>query len=343
MKTLIVLETWDPQKDGVIQFVKQYTKRYQASIFSTGKGAAVSRFIKIAGYPAPKITFGYLHKLARLVRQHDIIFLQGYPGVNSSIALLLAKWYKKPVASYMHVNMKEFIYTFLRVPKFVANTLYKMSEILLKKAYWVFVPYPGYPDVHPKQTVTPLGVDIDKFTNRHHVNDPETFTIGYCGRISPEKNITLLRDMILRAPSHYRLLIVGDGDLEPHPNIRVTGFVDNPEYYYNKMDVFVMPSRTETTSLATLEAMACERPVIVSKVGFMADYVKKNVTGQFLLQDSPDILLSKIQQLEHDTDLRMQLGKNARQMVAYSFSWDRSINRIHKKLNKIYIDHIANT
>lgn len=75
----------------------------------------------------------------------------------------------------------------------------------------------------------------------------------------------------------------------------------------------------------------------------MANYVKKNVTGQFLLQDSPDILLSKLQMLEHDPEFRSQLGKNARQMVAYSFSWDRSINRIYKKLNKIYIDHIANT
>ena len=119
----------------------------------------------------------------------------------------------------------------------------------------------------------------------------------------------LLRDMILRAPEHYRLLIVGDGDFEPHPNVQVTGFVDNPEYYYNKMDVFIMPSRTETTSLATLEAMSCELPVIVSKVGFMANYVKKNVTGQFLLQDSPDILLSKLQMLEHDPEFRSQLEK----------------------------------
>ena len=343
MKTLIVLETWDPQKDGVIQFVKQYTKRYPATVFTTGHGAKPSRFINIAGYPAPRVNVSYMKQLSKQIREHDIVFLQGYPGVNSTIALLLAKWYKKPVTAYMHVNMEEFIYTFLRVPQLFAKLLYKCSVKLLQKAYWIFVPYPGYPDVHAKQTVTPLGVDIDRFTNKHHMNDPDTFTIGYCGRISPEKNVNLLRDVILRSPDHYRLLIVGDGDIEPHPKMTVTGFVDNPEYYYNKMDVFIMPSRTETTSLATLEAMSCELPVIVSKVGFMADYVKKNVTGQFLLQDSPDILLSKLQLLEHDEMFRNELGKNARQMVAYSFSWDRSINRIHKKLNKIYIDHIANT
>lgn len=343
MKTLIVLETWDPQKDGVIQFVKQYTKRYPATVFTTGHGAQASRMIKVAGYPAPRVTLRYLRSLARKVREHDVVFLQGYPGVNSTIALLMCKWYNKPAAVYAHVNIEEFIHTFLRIPKICASILTSISVKLLQKAYWVFAPYPDYPDLHPRQSITPLGVDINRFSNKHQSKDPNVFTVGYCGRISPEKNVQLLRDMILRAPEHYRLLIVGDGDIEPHPNVQVTGFVDNPEYYYNKMDVFIMPSRTETTSLATLEAMSCELPVIVSKVGFMANYVKKNVTGQFLLQDSPDILLSKLQMLEHDPEFRSQLGKNARQMVAYSFSWDRSINRIYKKLNKIYIDHIANT
>lgn len=343
MKTLIVLETWDPQRDGVIQFVKEYTKRYDATIFSTGHGAKPSKWLKIAGYPAPKIGPRYLRDIAKNVKEHDVIFLQGYPGINSTISLIFAKWYNKPVASYAHINIQDFIQTFLRIPKVCAQILFNVSYWLLQKVYIVFVPYPDYPDIHPRQSVTPLGVDIEKFCKKSQLKNKTKFVVGYCGRISPEKNVELLRNMLLRAPEHYELLIVGDGEIEPHPKLKVTGFVDDPDRYYNQMDIFIMPSRTETTSLATLEAMACELPVIVSKVGFMASYVKKNVTGQFLLQDSPDILLSKIQVLEHDPLLREQIGKNARQMVAYSFSWERSINRIHKKLNKMYIDHIANT
>ena len=133
MKTLIVLETWDPQKDGVIQFVKQYTKRYPATVFTTGHGAQASRMIKVAGYPAPRVTLRYLRSLARKVREHDVVFLQGYPGVNSTIALLMCKWYNKPAAVYAHVNIEEFIHTFLRIPKICATFLTSISVKLLQK------------------------------------------------------------------------------------------------------------------------------------------------------------------------------------------------------------------
>ena len=100
------------------------------------------------------------------------------------------------------------------------------------------------------------------------------------------------------------------------------------------MDVFVMPSSTETTSLATLEAMSCGLPVIATKVGFIKSYLNKNHNGIFIPRDNPAVLALKIKMLLDDTSLCTQLGQNARKTIVYSFSWERSINRIRRILNE---------
>jgi len=118
-------------------------------------------------------------------------------------------------------------------------------------------------------------------------------------------------------------------------NCTITGFVDNVYDYMKAMDVFVMPSLTETTSLATLEAMSSGLPVITSKVGFMKNYIVKDYNGIFFPRDSSTMLAMKIKKIRNDRDFRNKLSQNARKTIAYSFSWERSINKIKRLLNKL--------
>ncbi len=164
--------------------------------------------------------------------------------------------------------------------------------------------------------------------------------IGYVGRISNEKNINILMEAFEKLPNqnNLQLLMVGDGNpklvkkLKEINNCHVTGFVKNVEDYYQAMDIFVMPSLTETTSLATLEAMSCGLPVIATKVGFIKSYLVKDYNGLFFPRCSATMLAIKIEKLIKDPKLRTVLGHNARKMVAYSFSWERSINKIKRLL-----------
>ena len=119
-------------------------------------------------------------------------------------------------------------------------------------------------------------------------------------------------------------------------NCKITGFVNNVQDYLKASDIFVMPSLTETTSLATLEAMACGLPVIVTKVGFMKEYVVKDYNGMFFPRANPTLLALKIEKLLENSELREKLSRNARKTVAYSFSWERSINKIKRILLRVY-------
>ena len=91
----------------------------------------------------------------------------------------------------------------------------------------------------------------------------------------------------LEEQENILLLMVGDGtekqvkEFKEIKNCKVTGFVPNVQDYLKAMDIFVMPSLTETTSLATLEAMACGLPVIATKVGYIKNYLVKNHNGIF--------------------------------------------------------------
>ena len=117
--------------------------------------------------------------------------------------------------------------------------------------------------------------------------EPQKPLLLYVGRLSAEKDIGSLRD-VLEAIPDLRLAIIGDGpmrhELEKH-------FRHTPTYFAGYMrgeplaaafasaDLFVMPSQTETLGLVLLEAMASGCPVVACRAGGIPDAVEDGVTG----------------------------------------------------------------
>jgi len=151
-----------------------------------------------------------------------------------------------------------------------------------------------------------------------------------------------LKKAFIRLKEDYpelKLLIVGSGPkeqmnrLKEIPSVRITGFVKNVVPYFQAMDVFVMPSLTETTSLATLEAMSCKLSVIATKVGHIKDYIKPKFNGMFFGKENDYILRRKMELLLNDQGLRHIMGNNARKTVEEKFSWNRTRRDVKKALS----------
>jgi len=139
-------------------------------------------------------------------------------------------------------------------------------------------------------------VDAERFHPRAYAQEMRRRLSGgelekplllYVGRLSAEKNIGSLRD-VLRAMPGLRLAIVGDGpmrrELEHYYRGTPTyfaGYMQGEELAaaYASSDVFVMPSRTETLGLVLLEAMASGCPVVACRAGGVPDAVEDGVTG----------------------------------------------------------------
>jgi glycosyltransferase involved in cell wall biosynthesis len=127
-------------------------------------------------------------------------------------------------------------------------------------------------------------VNEKSYRNGNHNNN--IMTIGTCGRFDPEKNI----EQLFKATDIYqkkykgniRLLLIGDGSdasklvsQYPQINASITGFVDDVIPYLDQLDAFVLVSKTETTSLSSLEAYSRGLPIFSTPVGFLGQNANK--------------------------------------------------------------------
>src|SRR5690606_41628834 len=131
---------------------------------------------------------------------------------------------------------------------------------------------------------------------------PGALLVGGVGRFAPDKCFDLLIAGVRRLHESQRpvhLVLVGDGagrgKLEGcvaaaglGRYVACTGVLDDIRPALAAMDVFVLPSRAvETFSNAALEAMAMERPAVLSRIGGAAETVVPGESG--VLFDARDL------------------------------------------------------
>jgi glycosyltransferase involved in cell wall biosynthesis len=85
-------------------------------------------------------------------------------------------------------------------------------------------------------------------------------------------------------------------------------------------DIFVLPTRADTFSIASLEAMATGLPVITVAVGGIKDIVDQERTGYFVLSEDVKSLIDRIRNLRDNVQLRYEMGFNGRRKVERTFN-----------------------
>jgi len=372
LRLLLVADTYYPKVDGTLKFLEEFIKRaardFDISLLVPNLGMTKkikgvenimwikpSKRLAVSGYPNLAFLVDNIKKIKEAVQGADLVFVQG-PALISYFTMYYSKKMGKRTVFYVHtISWELFAKFFPKILSFFFLSLIKsISLSFYNKCDLVIVPYQGLKEqleeegVETNIAVARLGVDINRFSpvkdngvwkDKFKIGK-DKFVVGYVGRISREKNTKVLLEAFKKLGNQDKLhlLMVGDGpkrivrELEKLDNCTVTGFVNNVQDYLKAMDVFVMPSLTETTSLATLEAMSTGLPVIASRVGFIKNYIIRNHNGMFFPKESEMILAGKIDKLRKDIILREKLGSNARKTIAYSFSWERSINRIKRIL-----------
>ena len=151
----------------------------------------------------------------------------------------------------------------------------------------------------------------------------DEFVFGYVGRLSEEKGVDYLLQAaasLAETPAPFRVVVVGDGmqrgDLERTARDRglngrvvFTGFQSNTEPWLTAMDAFVLPSLTEGTPMALLEAMATRVPVVASAVGGVPAVITDGENG--LLVPPADVtgLVNAMRRVVASEPLREKLSE----------------------------------
>ena len=91
-------------------------------------------------------------------------------------------------------------------------------------------------------------------------------------------------------------------------------------FLLNDCDVYVQPSVVEPYGIAVLEAMACGKPVIGTKVGGMRDTIKDGETG-FLVELGNVGELAKRITILMNNNKRAEMGLRARERAVKNFDW----------------------
>lgn len=188
--------------------------------------------------------------------------------------------------------------------------------------------------------------------NRRRLSvDRDVFVMGYVGRLSEEKGVRYLihaASLLKKDKESFKLLILGDGpkryELETlarlqgvDENIEFLGFQNDIEKWLPALDAFVLPSLSEGTPMALLEAMSAGLPIVATAVGGVPGVVSDGVNG-FLVEPG-DVygLKEKMLALYENAELRNKLSAGALNTVKENFNaydWCRKIEGQYDLLSK---------
>src|SRR4029078_725324 len=140
----------------------------------------------------------------------------------------------------------------------------------------------------------------------------------------------------IRQRVRARLRLGGDGPVRPEVEKRVeaygldedvlfAGAQGDPVRWLSVSDLFLLPSLQESFGLAALGAMACEVPVVASRVGGLPEIVRDGVTGFICAPDDLDGMADRGAPLPTDAALRERITQRACEMVRADYCTGRIV------------------
>jgi len=219
--------------------------------------------------------------------------------------------------------------------------------------------------------IVPCGVDPGELAPQPRADaraalglPQDDFVVLQLGRLVPRKGIdTVISAFARLAPSgrSARLVIVGGDHRDPaqmrsaeverlralahelHVADRVQ-FIgqrrrDELAPWYSASDVFVTTPWYEPFGITPLEAMACERPVIGSRVGGIKHTVVDGRTGFLVPPRDPAALADRLEVLRRDADLAAALGHAGGLRVRRGYTWQK----VAVALDAVYADVMRNS
>ena len=181
-----------------------------------------------------------------------------------------------------------------------------------------------------------FGVDTERFAPSDERPAGAPFTIGFVGRVVPEKGIDLLLEAAVGLSGDWRLLFIGEGPARAslEANAHAAGLASRVEFHprvpsvempawLRRMDVLVLPSLTrpnwkEQFGRVLIEAMSCGVPVVGSDSGEIPHVIGD--AGLVFPEGDGDALRALLHRLMTDAAERNRLAALGRERAVARFT-----------------------
>jgi glycosyltransferase involved in cell wall biosynthesis len=175
---------------------------------------------------------------------------------------------------------------------------------------------------------------------------PDFKVIGTVAKLREEKGVEYIIRAVVKIfdliPKTV-LLIAGDGHLRGElenltrqlgieDRVIFAGFCQDIPAILSIVDIVAVPSLTEGSPLALMEAMAMEKPIVATNVGGIREIMRNGETGLLVPSKDPEALAEKIILLLNDENKARHIGLNAKD-ESNKYDIDNHV----KKLEDIYI------
>ena len=181
-------------------------------------------------------------------------------------------------------------------------------------------------------------VQIPGLRQRFIGRDPDAKLVIHVSNFRPVKRVEAVLAIFdrIRRSASSRLLLVGDGpelgrasrlarELGIAHLVEVVGTQEEIVPLLSVSDVFLLPSAQESFGLAALEAMACEVPVVASRVGGLPEVIEDGVTGFLHEPHALDEMAASALEVLADPVRHKAIASAARRRVEEHFCVDRVV------------------
>lgn len=210
-----------------------------------------------------------------------------------------------------------------------------------------------------KFTTINTGVDVAEFDPDREYDPIESLstggpTIAQVGSIHPRKGQDLLVEAmgyVADDVGEFTLAFAGDvsedqreykNDLERRStelgidhSVVFLGWCDDIPALLSRTDIFALPSHNEGLPRSILEAMAMGVPTVATPAGGTEELVRDGETGFVVPMDDSEALGAAIRDLCTDPDGRVEMGRNARQLVVDEYSVEAYVEEFERFLQSV--------
>ncbi len=301
-----------------------------------------------------------LAREGRGLAETDVFHVHSPGGIGSG-GFLASRRFDRPLVGTFHTNIRDMeasvpskflVPQFFRVAWWWSLGLYWRCDVATAPsvaARTALTESVRKPFRRPVEVV-PNGVDVARFGPGMAVPDwrsrcglPPRPLVTYLGRLTVDKGVHRFLDAVAEAAASTDLVaIVGGAGPEERAvrarladedvlrtRVRYIGPVAEEEKpaLLSQSDVFVLPSTSDTSSVALLEAMACATTVVAPATGGAAELVRDGVTGRTVPVLERGALARALVELVEDPRTRHALGARARDEVQRNASLESMARR----------------
>jgi glycosyltransferase involved in cell wall biosynthesis len=218
-----------------------------------------------------------------------------------------------------------------------ANGLISVSQFTADLTNQVF-------GLNKEFTVIPNSIDVDLFNSNGNFNSNDNNQILYFGTLIRKKGaleLPLIFNEVYQKNKNAKLILIGKDssdsisgntstwammqslfDSDSLKNVRYLGSVSYQEIKIYILDatVCVFPSFAEALPVSWIEAMALQKPVVASNIGWANEIIDNGLNGLLVHPKQHQQFAHRIIEVLESLELQKKMGSNARKKIVEKFS-----------------------